>query len=162
MSTSARRALASVSLVLALALTGCASTFPADPDGTLERVTGGTLRVGISPNGDWTDVTDGGEASGIEVSLVEEFADTIDADVAWVEGGEEKLFTDLAAGRLDMVVGGLTDTTPWSEKAAITKPFDQVTTADGATIKHVMAAAMGENAFLVELEKFLVSQESAP
>ncbi|GGE99632.1 transporter substrate-binding domain-containing protein [Mycetocola zhadangensis] len=160
MNTPAIRALAAAGLVLSL--TGCASQFPADPDGTLERVTGGTLRVGLSPNGNWADMTDGGEASGIEVTLVEEFADTIDAEVVWTEGGEEKLFTDLAAGRLDMVIGGLTDTTPWSEKAAITKPFDQVTTDDGATRKHVMAAAMGENAFLVELERFLGSQESAP
>jgi hypothetical protein len=107
-------------------------------------------------------MTDEGEASGIEVELVEEFAETLDADVTWVEGGEEKLFTDLAAGRLDMVVGGLTDTTPWTDKAAITQPFDQVTTSDGKTVKHVMAAAMGENAFLVELEQFLLKQETAP
>ncbi|MCP2032194.1 ABC-type amino acid transport substrate-binding protein [Okibacterium sp. HSC-33S16] len=162
MSTPARRALTAVALVVTLGLTGCASSFPADPDGTLDRVTGGALRVGISPNGDWTDMTDGGEASGIEVSLVEDFAEGIDAEIEWIEGGEEKLFTDLAAGRLDMVIGGLTDTTPWTDKAAITQPFDQVMTADGKTVKHVMAAAMGENAFLVELEQFLLTQESAP
>lgn len=162
MSTPAPRALAAVALALVLGLSGCASSFPADPDGTLDRVTGGTLRVGLSPNEDWTDMTDGGEASGIEVTLVEEFADSLDAEIEWTEGGEEKLFTDLEAGRLDMVIGGLTDTTPWSEKAAITKPFDQVTTADGKTVKHVMATAMGENAFLLELEKFLVTQETAP
>ena len=162
MSTAVRRALAAVALVVAVGLSGCASSFPADPNGTLDRVTGGTLRVGISPNGDWTDITDGGEASGIEVTLVEEFAETIDARVDWTEGGEEQLFTDLAAGRLDMVIGGLTETTPWTDKAAITKPFDQVTTAEGDTVKHVMAASMGENAFLLELEKFLVNQETAP
>jgi polar amino acid transport system substrate-binding protein len=162
MSTPAHRALAAITLAATLVLTGCASSFPADPNGTLDRVTGGTLRVGISPNDDWTDITDGGEASGIEVTLVEEFADRIGAEVAWTEGGEEKLFTDLQAGRLDLVIGGLTESTPWSEKAAITKPFDQVTTSDGKTVKHVMAAAMGENAFLLELERFLISQETAP
>jgi ABC-type amino acid transport substrate-binding protein len=162
MSTPAPRALADVALAVAVGLTGCASTYPADPNGTLERVTGGTMRVGISPNENWTDISDGGEASGIEVNLVEEFADRIDAEIEWTEGGEEKLFTDLAAGRLDMVIGGLTETTPWVEKAAITKPFDQVTTDDGATVRHVMAAAMGENAFLLELEKYLVEQETAP
>lgn len=162
MSTSARRSLAAVALAVTLGLTGCASGFPADPNGTLDRVTGGTLRVGVSPNEDWTVVTGGGEASGIEVALVEEFANTIDADVEFTVGGEEKLMTDLQAGRLDLVIGGLTDATPWSEKAAITTPFDQVSAEGGKTVGHVMAAPMGENAFLLELEKFLLSSETAP
>ncbi len=157
----ARRTLVAAALAVTLSLSGCASSFPADPNGTLDRVTGGTLRVGVSPNEDWTRVT-GGEASGIEVALVEEFADTIDADVEFTVGGEEKLITDLQAGRLDLVIGGLTDQTPWIEKAAITKPFDQVTAEDGKPVRHVMAAPMGENAFLLELEKFLLASETAP
>jgi polar amino acid transport system substrate-binding protein len=152
---------AAAALVLAVSLSGCASRFPADPEGTLDRVSGGTLRVGISPNGEWTDITDGGEASGLEVTLVEEFAESIDAEVAWVEGGEEQLFTQLHEGALDMVVGGLTDKTPWVNKGAITKPFTEVTTSKGME-KHVMATAMGENAFLLELERFLLNQEGAP
>lgn len=152
---------AAAALVLAASLSGCASSFPADPDGTLDRVSGGTLRVGISPNGEWTDVTDGGEASGIEVALVEEFAESIKAEVAWVEGGEEQLFTQLDEGVLDMVIGGFTDKTPWVTKAAITKPFTEVTTSKGLE-NHVMATAMGENAFLLELEQFLLNTEGAP
>jgi polar amino acid transport system substrate-binding protein len=148
-------------LVLAVSLSGCASSFPADPEGTLDRVSGGTLRVGISPNGEWTDVADGGEASGIEVSLVEKFAETIDAEIAWVEGGEEQPFAQLHEGALDMVVGGLTDKTPWVNKGAVTKPFTEVTTSRGME-KHVMATAMGENAFLLALEQFLLDQEGAP
>ncbi|MET0715006.1 MAG: transporter substrate-binding domain-containing protein [Mycetocola sp.] len=152
---------AAVALVLAASLSGCASSIPADPEGTLDRVSGGTLRVGISPNGEWTDMSDGGEASGIEVALVEEFAESIEAEVAWVEGGEEQLFTQLHEGALDMVIGGFTDKTPWVNKAAITKPFTEVTTSKGLE-NHVMAAAMGENAFLLELEQFLLNQEGAP
>lgn len=156
----ARRALAAGAITLALSLTGCASSFPADPNGTLDRVTGGTLRVGVSPNGEWADISDGGEPSGVEVALVEKFADEIDAEIAWTEGGEEKLIADLNAGRLDLVIGGLTDATPWAEKVAVTRPFDEVSIGGGKTAKHVMAAPMGENAFLLELEKFL-SEEGA-
>jgi polar amino acid transport system substrate-binding protein len=152
---------AAAALVLAVSLSGCASSFPADPEKTLERVSGGTLRVGISPNGEWTDVSDGGEASGIEVTLVEEFAQSIEAEVAWVEGGEEQLFTLLHEGSLDMVVGGLTDKTPWVNKGAVTRPFTEVSTSKGPE-KHVMATAMGENALLLELERFLLNQEGAP
>ena len=34
----------------AVLLTGCGVEIPADPEDTLERVRGGTLRVGVSPN----------------------------------------------------------------------------------------------------------------
>ena len=156
-----RRRFAAVVLVSALGLSGCSAAFPADPDGLLDRASGGTLRVGLAPNGEWTDVTDEGEASGLEVDLLQEFAATIDADITWVEGSEERLFTQLHEGALDMVIGGFTDKTPWVHKAAITKPFTEVSTSSGLE-KHVMAAAMGENAFLLELERFLLSAEGAP
>lgn len=153
--------LLAVALALTLGLAGCAS-YPADPDGTLDRVSGGTLRVGISPNGDWTDITDEGEPSGVEVTLVKQFAESIDAEIEWMEGGEEQLLTELEEGALDLIIGGFTDKTPWSTKAAITKPFAEVEAKSGKTEKHVMAAAMGENAFLLELEKFLLNREEAP
>lgn len=41
-------------------LTGCSGGFPADPDGTLETVTGGVLRVGVSSNPPWTETGAGG------------------------------------------------------------------------------------------------------
>lgn len=161
MTTRPTRCLLAATLALTLGLAGCAG-FPADPDGTLDRVSGGTLRVGISPNGDWTEITDEGEPSGVEVTLVEQFAESIDAEIEWMEGGEEALFTELEEGALDLVVGGFTDKTPWSTHAAITKPFAEVEAKSGTTEKHVMAAAMGENAFLLELEQFLLNREEAP
>ena len=62
-----------VTVVTAL-FAGCGVTIPTDPEGTLERVSGGTLRVGVSPNPPWTEVTQGAEPTGTEVRLVEEFA----------------------------------------------------------------------------------------
>src|SRR5699024_6090294 len=42
------RPLAGLALAATLALTGCTSSgYPADPDGTYDRVTGGTLQVGV-------------------------------------------------------------------------------------------------------------------
>ena len=41
-----------LALATALSVAGC-GTYPADPSGTSERVTAGTLRVGASENGDW-------------------------------------------------------------------------------------------------------------
>ena len=78
-----------------LVLTGCSVSIPSDPHGTLDQVVGGTLNVGVAPNGDFTSVTSG-EVSGSEVLLVEAFADTIDADIKWTVGSEEARLVSLA------------------------------------------------------------------
>ncbi|HEX5857802.1 MAG TPA: hypothetical protein VFY91_06825, partial [Microbacterium sp.] len=92
----------------ALLLTGCTASIPSDPQGTLERVTGGILNVGVAPNGDFTIVT-GGAVSGSEAVLVEAFAESIDADIEWTPASEEALVRGLERGDLDLVIGGLTD-----------------------------------------------------
>lgn len=138
---------------LLLALTGC-SAIPADPDGTLARVTGGVLNVGVSPNGEFASV-DGDVVEGREVDLVEEFAETIDAEIDWTVGSEEALVRALERDDLDLVIGGLTDATPWLSHAGVTRPYDEFTDAEGRTHRVVMLVPMGENAFLSTLETFL-------
>ena len=147
-------------VLLSLACVSC-SGFPADPDGTLERVSGGTLRVGVSHAPPATDIR-GSEPAGPEADLVREFAASLDAQVAWTPGGEEFLMEALKQGDLDLVIGGLTDSTPWTDKAALTRPYAESTSPWGETQKHVLAAPMGENAFLVALEEFLSGREEAP
>ncbi|MBD3779351.1 MAG: transporter substrate-binding domain-containing protein [Micrococcales bacterium] len=149
-----RRTAATALAVLLLA--GCGGSFPADPDGTLERVTGDVLRVGVSPNPPWTEVGPGGEPSGLEVEIVSKFARTLDARVEWTTGGEESLVADLAESRLDLVVGGLTGRSPWADQAALTTPYTTVPGPQGEPEPHVMAAPLGENAFLVRLETYLL------
>ncbi|WP_282944002.1 transporter substrate-binding domain-containing protein [Cellulomonas endometrii] len=149
-------------LLAALLLTGCAGGFPADPDGTLDRVTGGVLRVGVSENPPWTVADSDTDPSGLEVDLVREFAATRDAEVQWVPGNEEVLLGRLERGELDLVVGGLTAASPWSDQAALTSPYATVLDPEGAPEPHVMAAPLGENGFLVALETFLLEQEVRP
>lgn len=148
-----------------LLLAGCGVTLPTDPEGTLERVEGGFLRVGVSPHPPWTDAagpgTDESTPGGTEVDLLVRFAEQLDAEVQWTVGGEEDLIAELAAGRLDVVVGGLTAKSPWASHAALTRPYITVPGPDGSAEGHVMATPMGENAFLVTLETFLV-EEAAP
>jgi polar amino acid transport system substrate-binding protein len=143
-------------------LTGCGTSIPADPEGTLDRVRDGQLRVGVSTNAPWTETRDGAEPAGIEPDLVRRFAATLNARIEWAEGGEQKLVDELERGNLDIVLGGLTKDTPWSEKVAVTAPYAEVTDRHGETQKHVMAAPPGENAFLLELEDFLARQEVQP
>ena len=131
------------------------SALPADPEGTLERVSGGTLRVGVSNAPPFTEVDGDGEPAGSETDLVRDFAASVDADVEFFESGEEHLMQRLAEGDLDLVIGGLSDSSPWTDKAALTRPYAEVTDGYGKQRKLVMAAPLGENAFLVRLEEFL-------
>lgn len=149
--------------VLVAACAGCASGLPRDPEGTLDRVQGGELRVGVSADPPWTEVAAPGATepavTGIEPTLVADFARALDAEVVWTVGGEESLVGDLADGRLDLVIGGLTEASPWTEQVALTRPYVTVPDAVGDAEPHVMAARMGENAFLVELETFLLAHD---
>jgi ABC-type amino acid transport substrate-binding protein len=147
------------STFVCLLAAGCGLTIPADPEKTLERVTGSMLRVGVSPNPPWTDIRGAGEPSGTEVDLVREFAGTLRAQVEWVVGGEQSLIAALERGELELVIGGFTSDTPWTEKAAITKPYAEMQDPEGKRKKLVMAAPMGENEFLLALEKFLLRKD---
>ena len=151
-----RDLMAGLTLVSVLSLCGCGLTIPSDPSGTLDAVRGGVLRAGVSPNAPFVDVTGlDEEPTGTEVEAIEAFADHLDADVEWTIGSEEELVRDLEDGELDLVAGGLTDETPWSDKAGVTRSYDDMTDDDGSVLKLVMLAPMGENAFISELETFL-------
>ena len=207
-------------------MAGCG--IPRDPEGTLDRVRGGTLRAGITASQPWTTL-EGGRPGGVEVELVEQFADELGARVQWVDGSEAELIGALEVRELDLVVGGLTADTPWQSKAAITRSYattrvvvavpasqplpgdiaglrvavedgsdaagiledktdavpvrvPDVTQVKGSAVavdewlldnlglrdtgvhlskaKHVMATPLGENAFLVRLERFLIAHQA--
>ncbi|WP_235605041.1 transglycosylase SLT domain-containing protein [Enteractinococcus helveticum] len=147
---------------LALGLVGCGGHYPADPDGTLNRISGTTLRAGVSHQPPWTDTAaehSPDEPGGIEAQLIEDYAESIDAEVEWHAGGEEQLIKLLSERELDVVIGGLTDQSPWSSDAGLTTSYAESLGVDGKTAKHVMAVQMGENAFMTSLERFLLDQD---
>lgn len=146
-------------LFLILSLASCGITIPQDPEGTLDRVSGGTLRVGVSGNADWVQLPPSGEPEGIEPELVEEFGDTLDATIEWVPGAEDELADALFHGELDMAIGGFREDTPWIKEAGITRPYTETRDERGKTARHVMLVRLGENAFLLELDQFLQAQE---
>jgi polar amino acid transport system substrate-binding protein len=159
---------------LALLVAGC--QIPQDPDGTLERVENGTMRVGVTESDPWVTVEPLG---GVEVELVRRFARDLNARVEWVNGGEEELVNALEEGSLDLVVGGMTSKSRWKNDVALTRPYVEtkgvvgdprarpVLDADDSPVaeseleteKHVMALPFGENAWMVRLERFLLNRE---
>jgi polar amino acid transport system substrate-binding protein len=211
--------------VLVVVLAAC-DTIPRDPEGTLQRVRGDVLRAGYTVAHPWA----GGPADdpeGVEVDLVERFAEELGATVEWTEGSEAELFEALEVRALDLVVGGFDASDPWVSSAGVTRPYAttqlmvgmpedepapddlagmtiaveagsdaqglvakagatpapvaDITTARGpaavddwmlddlrlaetdhvlAEHKHVLAAPLGENAFLVALERFLFRERT--
>lgn len=147
-------------LAMVVGLVGCSSHFPADPDGTLDRVSGGTLRAGISHQPPWADTSESeNDPGGIEAQLITDYANSINADVEWHHSGEEQLITMLSESDLDVVIGGLTEQSPWESDAALTTSYAESLGVDGSTASHVMAVHMGENAFMTSLEEFLLEQD---
>lgn len=108
-------------LLACLVLAGCNAT-PADPEGTLERIQGGTIRAGFTANEPWAFPGSEGP-TGVEVELIEDLAAELDAEVEWSEGSEAELVGALEVGQLDVVVGGLGADSPWSQHAAFTYPY---------------------------------------
>ncbi|UOQ57333.1 hypothetical protein MUN78_00365 [Leucobacter allii] len=146
-------ALAGVAL-LAAALTGCGLTIPADPDGSLERARGGELRIGIAAEPGMS--TDAHPPEGPLPELGADFAESIDAAPVWELGGEETLVGMLESGDIDLALGHFTPETPWTERAAISRPFaGSAGGVDGADAELVALMPLGENALLSAFEGYI-------
>jgi polar amino acid transport system substrate-binding protein len=109
-----------VALGAAVLLAGCG--LPRDPESTLRRVSGGTLRVGVSEHDPWVVLGDG-DPTGVEVELVERFAAEVDAEIEWVEGEVEELAGALHVHEIDLLIAGLTARSKISSEGALTHPY---------------------------------------
>ena len=213
-------------LSVAIAAMGC--QYPRDPDGTLNRVEDGVLRVGVTEADPWVVLEGDRPVGGTEVELARRFARDVGARIEWVQGSEEELVDAAKEGQVDLIVGGLTSKSRWKKDVAFTRPYvetravvgvpagesfpddfagvpvaaelgteeegllaqrtearvvpvaslderagrpaavphyllDDLRLTDSGTeldqAKHVMAVKLGENAFLVRLERFLLNRE---
>lgn len=142
---------------LTLALAGCGVQIPTDPDGTLDRITGGELRVGASASGRLVVVEDG-DVAGPLADLIEGFAAERDARVTWVVDSEEDLVADLVNGRIDLAIGGMTAATPWSVQVSVTRGYPGIEESGGADVAVLLP--LGENALQTALETYLDGEVS--
>jgi polar amino acid transport system substrate-binding protein len=216
-----------VPALAALALTVGSCQYPRDPEETLDRVTDGTMFVGVVEDEPWVTIDPGEEPQGVEPTLIREFAEELDAEIEWVEGSEAELVEAMRGFQLDVLIGGLTRSSPYSKEVALTRPYvdteiqfgvppgeelpddldeveiwveqssdaaallqqeegeanpnyyDSLEEVDGPALlddyeieaigyertdriqrddEHAMAVPMGENAFLVKLENFLLDR----
>ena len=105
-------AAAAALIVMLLVTTGCLGSMPRDSQGTLDRATGGVLRVGVSEHPPFTVVGENGDVSGEEVDLIQQYAAGIDARIEWTAGPESVLSEAMKNGDLDVVIGGFTADAP--------------------------------------------------
>lgn len=108
--------------LLSVSSAGCG--FPWDPMGTLERVQGAKMRVGVVENEPWTRMD--GEPSGVEVELIDDFAGTLGAEAVYLRGTTPGLLQAARQGEVDVVIVGFTDESPGireQKEAGITRPY---------------------------------------
>jgi polar amino acid transport system substrate-binding protein len=220
------RKLTIVLLLSGIAASGC--QYPRDPDGTLNRVEGGVMRVGVTEADPWVALEGDRPVGGAEVELARRFARELGARVEWIQGSEEELVDAAKEGQVDLILAGLTSKSRWKKDVAFTRPYvetravvgtppggsypddfagvpvavelgseeeglleqrtdarvvpvrdlaaragrpaavpdyllDDLDLTDSGTeldeAEHVMAVKLGENAFLVRLERFLLDRE---
>jgi polar amino acid transport system substrate-binding protein len=120
--------------------------FPRDQTGTYERIRkSGEMRIGLVESPPYV-IKTGGEPAGVEVELLERFAEANGAKPTWQWGGEERLLAGLEHFEMDAVAAGITDSTPWTKRVGLTSPYH----------KHqVIAIPPGENQLLKRLDEFL-------
>ena len=152
----------SICVVVACLAGGC--DLPRDPEGTTERVDGGVIRVGVMHEPPWAVLgDDGNSVSGIEATLAEQFAAELHARIEWQPAGESRLMALLQDYQLDLVIGGLTESSVWRDHVGLTRPYIQAAsrsdstdaTRNGPGAGHVLAVPPGENRWLLTVEQFL-------
>lgn len=142
------RLLSSFALLASLAACG---DYPRDPDGTLERVRGGTMRVGVIHDPPF--VIAGGDAPrGREADLARSYARTLGARIAWRHAGAGTLMRQLEERRLDAVIGGHVADSPWAAHVSLSRPY-RIRDEGGRLVRRRVALPPGENAWQVAFER---------
>lgn len=146
-------------LLVSLFVISC-SVIPRDSAGTLERVRGGELRVGVAHHPPWVHV-EGNQVTGIEPELIEAWARQLGARVRWLPGSEAELVEALHHRDADALVAGLRSDSPYGPQLALTQPYLELEDRYGSGRKHVLAVMPGESALLLSLDRFLAAQDKA-
>jgi len=128
-------------LLLLPALAGC--DLPRDPQGTLDKVRGGTITVGVNADDEPADPR--------ERAALERLAGDVGADLSFRVDELHTLIADLEGGRIDMIAGHIPKTTPFAEKVGLSASVSRMTLGDDE-VKTVFAVRKGENGFLTAVE----------
>jgi polar amino acid transport system substrate-binding protein len=122
-----RRWLFTLMAALVLAAAGCGGDDEGGGGGAttggVETVEQGVLTVGSDIPFPPFEFREDGELTGLDVALVEEMAQRLDLEVRWVDTAFDTIFTQLAAGRYDVVASATTITEERSQTVDFTDPY---------------------------------------
>ena len=141
--------------VLALTAPAAGCDLPRDPEGSLEKIRGAELVVGVSEAPPWVE-RGAGQPEGIEADIVRRFARELDADVRWEWLPAEDQVGKLTRFEIHLAVGRHTRDSPLAREVGATRPWyvslERRGGTDVATRHHVFLVPPGENAWLMWLE----------
>lgn len=140
-------------VLLSLLWLSACDRYPRDPKDTTERVSGGVMRVGVIHDPPFVDLRSGPQPRGSEVAMLRALAHSLGAEVAWFDGGHDRLLDDLEHYRLDAVIGGLSPDSPWGKHVALTLPY-YLHDHRGWLVDRVTALPPGENRWQMQVERF--------
>jgi polar amino acid transport system substrate-binding protein len=111
-------------LAIAVAVTACGDDDSGAPaTGGVTTVEKGMLTVGSDIPFPPFEFREDGDLTGFDVALVEELAQRLDLRVRWVDTAFDTIFTQLAAGRYDVVASATTITEERSRTVDFTEPY---------------------------------------
>jgi polar amino acid transport system substrate-binding protein len=104
-------------------VTNACDSLPRDPQKTSEHVQQQhTVRIGLTEAPPWV-IRNGAEPAGVEVELLQRFANSLGATPRWFWGGEQTRMEALERFELDVVIADLEAKTPWSKQVGLTRPY---------------------------------------
>lgn len=140
-------------LLFILTLSAC-DNFPQDARDTFNQINKNqVMRIGVVEYKPWAWRAGEDKAGGIEAIIISDFAQKMGAIPQWHFLPESEAIDLLKKYELDIVIGGLTESSPYKKNVALTRPY--LETGQKKENRHVIAVPKGENRLLVALEKFL-------
>jgi polar amino acid transport system substrate-binding protein len=98
-------------------------TAPTEEAPAFETMQAGTLTIGSDIPFPPFEFREGGELTGFDVELVEEIASRLELDTNWIQTPFDTIFTQLAAGRFDLVASATTITEERQQQVNFTVPY---------------------------------------
>jgi polar amino acid transport system substrate-binding protein len=141
-------------------LAGCGD-YPRDAEGSTQRARTSAMRVGVSHDPPYVVLVHGAEPRGDDIARVRALARTQGARIEWVALGHERLMEDLLAFRLHLVAGGHVANSPWQPRVGWSRKWHARAGVDGPLHERRFALPPGENAWQLEVDRFLHDHDRA-
>lgn len=147
-------------LAATVLLAGC-NDYPRDADGLSRQAARDGMRVGVSDDRPWVQVSADGAVSGPEADLLQRYAATRGYRIHWVPGGHDLLMQRLEQAQLHAVIGGHHADSPWKPKVGWSRPLHLRASADSPMPERRVALPPGQSAWHLAFDRYLVETDSA-